>query len=231
MIQSNYLPWRGYFDFIDDVDIFVIYDDVQYTRKDWRNRNLIKTADGTKWITVPVKFSQKKPTLIKDTEIDFNQPWQRKHIGNITQAYRKAPFFELYSPELFSLLQESYRTISELNIALIRWCMEKFCIDVPLVSSSTFSTAGGRSERIVDLIKQLGGSEYLVGPAAKAYINEKLFEKEGIRLLYKSYRYPPYKQQFGPFEGLVSAIDLLFNCGVDARRYLKSLSPNRPAFS
>lgn len=226
MIQSNYLPWRGYFDFIDDVDIFVIYDDVQYTRKDWRNRNRIKSGVDIQWITVPVSFSQSEPTLIKDAVIEHSQPWQRKHIGRITQAYGKTPYFGLYSDELFQLLLRDHRTISDLNIALIKWCMEKLEIAVPLKLSWNIDTAGGRNERIINILQKLGATEYLLGPAARAYIDETLYSKAGIRLTYKSYEYKPYPQPVGRFDGSLSIIDLLFNCGPQARKYLKSLSPN-----
>ena len=226
MIQSNYLPWRGYFDFIDDVDTFVIYDDVQYTRKDWRNRNRIKTPNGIQWITVPVNYSQSEPTLIKDTKIDYVQPWQRKHIGRITQAYRETPYFGLYSEELFCLLMRDFCTISDLNIALIEWCMAKLEISVPLKLSGNIDATGGRNDRIIKILQTLGSTEYLVGPAARGYIDESLYKRAGIRLTYKSYEYKPYPQQFGGFDGSVSIIDLLFNCGPQSRNYLKSLSPN-----
>lgn len=226
MIQSNYLPWRGYFDFIDDVDIFVIYDDVQYTRKDWRNRNRIKSRADIQWITVPVNFSQSEPTLIKDAEIDYLQPWQRKHIGRITQAYRETPFFGSYSEELFDLIMREFSTISELNIELIKWCMAKLEIVVPLKLSWNLGSNGGRNDRIINILQQLGCTEYLVGPAARAYIDESLYSKAGIRLAYKSYDYKPYPQLFGRFDGSLSIIDLLFNCGPQSRNYLKSLSPN-----
>lgn len=230
MIQSCYLPWRGFFDFIDDVDLFVIYDDVQYTRKDWRNRNKIKTSAGTRWITVPVCFSQNNAVRILDAKIDYSQAWQRKHIGSITQAYRQAPYFNDYADNLFTLLNRPFETISQLNVALIRWCMQQLDICVPLRFSQEFSGGGDRNDRILGILRQLGCTEYLVGPAASVYIDEAAYRREGIGLSYKSYSYQPYPQLHGVFDGAVSAIDLLFNCGPGARRALKSNEPNRQAF-
>lgn len=227
MIQSCYLPWRGYFDFIDDVDLFVIYDDVQYTRKDWRNRNRIKTAGGTRWITVPVQFSQNDKVNIQDAKIDYSQAWQRKHIGSITQAYRSAPYFDAYADEVFDILGQNFETISQLNVALTSWGMEKLDIRVALRHSSEFVGGGDRNDRIMGILKDLGCSEYLVGPAASAYIDEAAYRREGVRLSYKVYTYDAYPQLHGAFDGAVSIVDLIFNCGPDARRFLKSTAPNR----
>ena len=229
MIQSNYLPWRGYFDFIDDVDLFVIYDDVQYTRKDWRNRNKIKTVSGTQWITVPVIFSLKQPITVMEARVDYEQPWQRKHIGNIIQAYRNAPYLADYADELFAIIERRFATISELNIALIRWVMEKLDIQVPIDFSKRIKSGGDRNQRILNILHELGASEYLVGPKAQAYIDEEGYRQEGIALVYKSYNYMKYPQLHGPFEGAVTVLDLLFNCGPESRLYLKSTEANRRA--
>ena len=226
MIQSCYLAWRGYFDFIDDVDLFVIYDDVQYTRKDWRNRNRIKTAAGTRWITVPVHFSHNDKIRIQDARIDYGQGWQRKHTGTILQAYHGAPYFKDYAEPLFALLNSGYETISQLNVALIAWCMEQLGIHVPLRYSCEFTGSGDRNERILAILAELGCREYLVGPAARSYLDEDAYRRAGIGLFYKTYDYEPYPQLHGDFDGSVSVIDLLFNCGPDARRHLKSKAAN-----
>ncbi len=229
MIQSNYLPWRGYFDFIDDVDLFIVYDDVQYTRKDWRNRNKIKTSKGLQWLTVPVHYSQSSPVQIMDAEINYDGPWQRKHIGNIRQWYRDSPYFNRYSDELFSLINEHNRTISELNLSLIRWVMEKLNISTSIMFSSEIVSGGDRNERIINILKQLNCSAYLLGPAAKDYVDEEVYRRENIELHYKSYDYRPYQQLHGDFNGAVSIIDLIFNCGPNALELMKSQTPNARA--
>lgn len=225
IIQSNYIPWRGYYDFIDDVDLFIFHDDLQYTKNDWRNRNKIKTGRGTVWLTVPVHYGS-TAQLICETTIDRAQRWSEKHINQFKQWYAKAPFFSSYSDELFGMLAQPYSTISDLNIALTRWIMGKLEIRTPTRLSSEFGAQGRRTERLLHLLAKAGGRCYLSGPSAKAYLDESRFEEAGIRLEYKSYEYAPYPQLWGDFVGDVTVLDLLFNTGPDARRFLKSLTPN-----
>jgi hypothetical protein len=227
IIQSNYIPWRGYFDFIDDMDLTVFYDDVQYTKNDWRNRNKLKTVNGAEWITVPVhKLSLSQ--LIQETPIDY-RGWEKKHIKSIIQWYAKAHFFKDYSEELFAILEVKYATISELNITLCHWIMQKLEIDTPARMSSEFILHGSKTERLIDLLKQIGAVTYVSGPAGKGYLDERLFREAGIGLEYKSYDYPAYPQLWGEFISEVTVLDLLFNTGPEARNYLKSRSPNQLA--
>lgn len=223
MIQSNYLPWRGYFDFVDDVDLFIFYDDVQYTHRDWRNRNKIKTNNGTNWITVPVIHNSN--TLINNAMIDYSQNWVDKHIKTISFAYSKAEYFSYYSDQLFELLSNKYKTISELNITLIKWIMSVLNIKTELRMSDEFGIDGDKYNRPLKILKKIGATKYLSGPAAKDYTDEEEFKRNGIILEYKSYDYPEYPQLWGGFEKNVSVIDLIFNCGPYSKNYLKSLSP------
>jgi hypothetical protein len=226
MIQSNFLPWRGYFDFIDDVDVFVIYDDVQYTRHDWRNRNRVKTVHGLKWITVPVRFHRRDEVLIRDVAIDYSQPWSRKHLKTVSIAYAKAEFMGRYYPKFSEILSAGHRRLADLNVALIKWIMGEFDIAVPLRYSWEFNPRGRKTDRIVDILEKLNADSYLLGPLGKNYVEEEKFANAHIALEYKAYDYAEYPQLHGPFESQVSVIDLLFNCGPDARKYLKSRSPN-----
>jgi hypothetical protein len=223
MIQSNYIPWRGYFDFIDDCDLFVYYDDVQYTHKDWRNRNRIKTDRGPIWLSVPVLHDQS--TLIQDARIDYSSRWLDKHIRSLTLAYRKAPHFERYAERIFALLRERPQTISQLNIRICAWIMGELGIRTPTRMSREFAVAGDKYERPLRIVQQLGATSYLSGPAAKPYTDAAKYRAAGIALEFKVYEYPTYPQLHGGFEPNVTVLDLLFNCGVDARRYLKSLKP------
>ena len=224
IIQSNYIPWRGYFDFIDDVDLTVFYDDVQYTKNDWRNRNKLKTSNGAEWITVPVRILSLSQ-LIQETPIDY-RGWEKKHKHNIIQWYSKTHFFKDYSEELFAIIEAKYSTISKLNVALCHWIMQKLEIDTPTQMSSEFILHGSKTERLIDLLKQIGAVTYVSGPAGKGYLDERLFRQAGIGLEYKSYDYPMYPQLWGDFIGAVSVIDLLFNTGPKARKYLKSMKTN-----
>lgn len=224
VIQSNYIPWRGYFDFIDDMDLTIFYDDVQYTKNDWRNRNKLKTVNGSDWITVPVR-TLSLSQLIQETPIDY-RGWEKKHKNSIVQWYAKTNFFKDYSEELFAILGVKYATISELNITLCHWIMQKLEIDTPTRMSSEFVLHGSKTERLIDLLKQIGTATYVSGPAGKGYLDERLFREAGIGLEYKSYDYPMYPQLWGNFIGEVSVLDLLFNMGPEARKYLKSMKPN-----
>ena len=227
MIQSNYLPWRGYFDFIDEVDLFVFYDDVQYTHRTWRNRNYIKTPNGTLTLSVPVIHSQE--TLIQDARIDYSSRWIDKHIGSISVAYKKAPHFSAYADALFAILASRLETISALNVAICRWIMSVLGISTEIRMSSEFGVAGDKFTRPLEILKRVGATAYLSGPAAKPYTDVAAFRAAGIELEFKSYSYPEYPQLYGPFAPNVSVIDLLSNCGGQSRSYLKSTTPNERA--
>ena len=218
-IQSNFLPWRGYFDFIREVDLFIIHDDLQYTKGDWRNRNKIKTPHGTRWITVPVHYHH-TDQLIEETEIDNSKPWARSMLNRIQNSYQKAPFFESYFSELSDLLLEPAASISDLNLRLINWVCSHLEIKTPLSFSREYHPKGVKTERLIGLLKQVGATAYLSGPAAKVYIEPELFEQAGIRLEYKVYDYPEYEQLYPPFDPAVSVIDLLFMLGEDSKNYL-----------
>lgn len=221
IIQSNYLPWRGYFDFIDEVDLFIVYDDVQYTVRDWRNRNRIKTADGTRWITVPIQHGP-RAQLICETRIDYSRDWREEHRRVIATSLANAPYVD----EALGLIQPAWdvrhETISELNIALLTAICDYLAIRTPLRMSSEFDVPGARTERLIELLAAVGATTYLSGPSARAYLDEHLFEDAGIALEYKNYSYPPYPQCWGAFEAAVSIVDTIANCGPEARRVLKS---------
>lgn len=218
-IQSNFLPWRGYFDFIREVDLFIIHDDIQYTKGDWRNRNKIKTARGPEWITVPVHYRQSSQ-LIEETSIDYSKPWARNILNKIRDSYRNAPCFEPYFTELSDLLLEPAASISDLNLRLMKWVCTHLKIQTPLTFSREYNPQGNKTERLIGILKQAGATTYLSGPSAKAYLEPELFEQAGIKLEYKVYDYPEYEQLYLPFEPAVSVIDLLFMLGDDARNYL-----------
>ncbi|HVT82393.1 MAG TPA: WbqC family protein [Phycisphaerae bacterium] len=221
IIQSNFIPWRGYFDVIDEVDVFVLHDDLQYTKNDWRNRNRIKTDRGPAWLTVPVHYAN-RAQLIQDTTIDYAQPWVAKHINLLRQWYRPAPHFAAYAENFFPLLQQTYGSISELNRTLLRWAMDHLGIRTPLRLSSELQVSGAKTERLIAMLTRLGATTYLSGPAAQDYLDLTLFRAHGIRLEFKTYDYAPYPQLGPDFAPAVSILDLLFNTGPDARQHLKS---------
>ena len=226
IIQSNYVPWRGYFDFIDSVDLFVFYDDLQYTRRDWRNRNRIVTPDGLRWLTVPVNY-ERRSQLIDEVPIDYRQNWPERHLHQLEANYRHAPFFQTYVHQFAGIITRKFSSISELNVALCKWVMRILDIRTPTCMSRELKASGKKSERLVDLLTKVGGTSYLSGPSAEAYLDLELFQRQGIRVEYKSYDYPPYPQLHGGFAGDASILDFLFNTGPDARQYLKSCARNR----
>jgi hypothetical protein len=228
VIQSNYIPWRGYFDFIDSVDLFVFHDDLQYTKSDWRNRNRILTPAGPRWLTVPVRYKH-VDQKIDEVAIDYSQNWAARHIEHLNANYRRAPFFEEYVHQFAGVISGRFESISELNVAACKWIMEVLDIHTPIRMSRELAISGKKSERLIDLLARVGGTTYVSGPSASAYLDLELFQRNGIRVEYKSYDYPEYPQlQAGFFPG-VSVLDLLFNKGPEARRYLKSAAPNQVA--
>jgi len=226
ILQSNYIPWKGYFDMIAAVGEFILYDDMQYTKRDWRNRNQIKTPQGVKWLSVPVRVKGKYHQKIKDTEIDGTE-WAAKHWGSLAQNYRQSPCYKEIADWLEPLyISQTYTHISELNRHFIEAICDYLGINTVISSSSDYSLLEGKTERLADLCAQAGGTEYISGPAAKDYIDEDVFINQGIKLTWFDYSgYPEYPQLFGEFTHGVTILDLLFNCGKDASRYMKNVNP------
>lgn len=223
ILQSNYIPWKGYFDMINSVDEFIIYDDVQFTKNDWRNRNKIKTPNGVQWLTVPV--GQDINRLILDVELPNNN-WKIKHWKTLESNYRRAPHFEEIATVFESLyLSESFTHLSQLNRRLIDAVCDYLGIKTVIRNSWDYSVIDGRTDRLVDMCVQAGGTEYVTGPAAMNYIEENLFAERGIKLTLFDYSgYPEYPQIWGKFIHEVTILDLLFNCGNEASRFMKHVS-------
>lgn len=226
VIQSCYIPWRGYFDFIASVDLFVFHDDIQYTKGDWRNRNQIKTASGRCWLTVPVRYHH-VAQLICDTAIDDHTPWALKHLRQWQAHYRGAPYLDDVLQLLHDLPQTQGASISELNIKLIGRICAYLGISTPMRLSSELNLTGSKTDRLIDLLTKVNARTYLSGPSADAYLDKAAFQRHGLTLAYKSYDYPPYPQQWGVFDGAVTVLDLIANCGPQARQFLYSRTPDR----
>lgn len=225
IIQSSYLPWRGFFDFIASVDVFVILDTVQYSKGSWRNRNKIKTPKGAEWVTVPVLHNSLSQRII-DTQIDYSKPWKKKQIGSWTANYGASPYFDTLM-SLLEPLDVQHDTISQLNIHLITKICEFLEIKTPLISSTTVDGKGVKTDRLIDILRKLGATSYLSGPSADDYLDKDAFKKSGIGLEYKSYVYDPYPQLWGDFIGEVTVLDLIANCGPMSRNFLFSKVPNQ----
>ncbi|MGF1765962.1 WbqC family protein [Enterovibrio makurazakiensis] len=220
--QSNYIPWKGYFDMIAYVDEFILYDDMQYTKRDWRNRNQVKTPSGSQWITIPVKVKGKYFQKINETEID-SDAWVRKHWGTIVQNYKKAPYYD----EVKSVLEPLYMDVKHYNLSQ---CNRKFIVAIceylsigtKILDSSDYDLVDGKSEKLLSICMQANASEYVSGPSARGYLDEKLFLDAGVKVTWFDYNdYPEYPQQWKGFEHYLSIIDLLFNNGKDSKEYMK----------
>jgi hypothetical protein len=220
IIQPNYIPWKGYFDIIHAVDVFIFLDDVQYTQRDWRNRNRIKLASGgSTWLTVPTLGGRSQS--IHEVRIDRTQDWPRKHAQALRHSYARTPFFERYHPRFVEIVSSSFERLADLDIALTKQICEWLGIERELRRSSEMGGAGTKDERLVDLAQEVAGDSYLSGPAARDYIVPKRFEDAGIALRYHDYAgYAAYPQISAPFDHYVTVLDLLFAIGPDAPDYV-----------
>jgi len=222
ILQSNYIPWKGYFDMIAAVDEFILYDDMQYTRRDWRNRNQIKTPQGVQWLTIPVKVKGKYHQTIRETEIEGDQ-WAKEHWKVLSQNYRRAACFNEIAAWLESFyLAEQPTHLSQVNRRFIESICAYLGIKTTIRNSWDYPLSEGKSERLADLCASAGGCEYISGPAARDYIDEAVFAERGIKLTWFDYAgYPEYPQLWGDFTHGVTILDLIFNCGKDARSYMR----------
>jgi hypothetical protein len=219
--QSNYIPWKGFFDSIKLVDVFVLYDDMQYTKRDWRNRNMIKSQNGTQWLSIPVEVKGKYFQKISETKIS-DPAWGNQHWQTLKHTYGKLPGFALYKDIFEEIYHHDYTYLSEVNYAFIKVICSILNIKTEIRWSHEFELPEGKTERLVHITKALGGTDYFTGPAAKNYMDERLFEEENIQVHYYDYSgYPEYEQRFPPFTHGVSILDLLFTVGKDAKQFMK----------
>lgn len=220
IIQSNYIPWKGYFDIINDVDIFIFLDDVQYTNRDWRNRNRIKSSHGVQWLTIPVGSNRNR--LINEVEF-LDDNWKENHFKTIAHNYKKSTYFKSYEDYLYHIyFEKEWHYLSDFNQYVIKLISEEILnIKTKFIDSRILKATGSKDERLIELIQKVNGKEYISGPAAKSYIQEDNFAKNEIKLLFKDYSgYPEYPQFHQPFNHFVSILDLIFHTGADAPYYI-----------
>ena len=219
--QSNYIPWKGYFSALSKVDVFVVYDEMQYTKRDWRNRNLIKTPNGLKWLTIPVEVKGKYFQKINETKV-LDKKWNKSHLGLLKQNYSKAKFYK----ETIGWVEELYmncnfKYLSDINLYLIREINKFLNINAEIRFSKDFDLHDDRNQRLINICKDLNATDYYSGPAAKSYMNEELFNDNNIKVHYFNYsNYPQYSQLYEGFEYGVSILDLIFNEGIDSIKFL-----------
>ncbi len=202
--------------------MFVVLDNVQYTKRDWRNRNKIITPQGVKWLTIPVETKGRFEQKIYETCVS-DPNWVKKHWSLIYQSYHRAPFFDLYGEQFKALYAslEGERSLSRINLAFIELINQILGIKTKIKWFSEFKTSSAPSQRLLDICIQVGATRYYSGPSAASYIDSDLFESKGVQIKYLDFsKYPNYPQQFGQSDVAVSVLDLIFNLGAGARDYL-----------
>ena len=223
ILQPSYIPWRGYFHQIQKADLFVFYDCVQYDKHGWRNRNAIKTAQGSQWLTIPVntKGCVSEAKAIKEIPIIWDTPWPEKHLKSIHQCYTKAPFFKTFVQLLEAIYSRRDSLLADFTCATTELIARELGIQhTQFVRSSEIGAEGSKTERLIGILEKVGATHYISGPSAQDYIERDKFENAGISLEFMSYDYPDYPQLYGKFEPQVSILDLLFNVGPDACKFI-----------
>lgn len=213
ILQPGYLPWLGAFDQLRRADVFVLYDDVQYDKNGWRNRNRIKTPHGPQWLTVPVQSRGHLGRTVRDTRIDTTVKWAAKHAQALRTNYARAPFFEPVFALLEPFLTQHWQWLAELDEALLRLIAAAMRIDRRIVRSGDLGIGGGQTARLVNVCRHFGATDYLSGAAARDYLDLTAFAEAGIRVEFQDYRHPVYPQLYGEFVPLLSIVDLLMNVG------------------
>ena len=225
VLQPSYIPRRGYFDQIQRADLFIFYDDVQYDKHGWRNRNQIKTSQGKQWLTIPVHSQgATHGLLIKDAEIDWSKPWARNHWKALSFSYAKAPYFQCYASWLESFYLREDRFLADFTIELtIALARELGITHTRFMRSSELAGIDGeKTERLVQILTRVGATHYISGPSATEYLEDGSLASAGITFEYIKYGYPEYPQLYPPYDPFVSILDLLFMIGKDALTYIAS---------
>ncbi len=213
--QPNYLPYLGFFDKLRESDVFIIYDDAQFSKGDFQHRNRIRIYHGWEWLTVPV---EKKRIPIDQIKIKNNieisgMNWQEAHFKEIHDNYRKAPYYPKYEKDMQRIYEQQYEMLIDINIKLIEFLMKSFDIDTKIIYSSEFDYSSKSTEKLVELVSAVGGDIYLSGPMGKNYLEHNLFKEKEIQVIFQEFKHPTYQQQYVGFEPNMSAVDALLNVG------------------
>lgn len=225
IVQSCYVPWKGFFDLIGRCDEYVIFDSAQYVKRHWHNRNRIKTATGVEWLTIPVitkgRFDQ------KIDQVEIEKPWADKHWHAIELAYKRAEHFEEFAPRVKAMYEraENEGLLSNVNAIFLRGIAAQLGLGTRITSDKAYPARGAKTERLVAIASAAGARSYLSGPSARSYLNEVEFQNAGISVEWMSYEgYAPYKQLHNSFEHQVTILDTIFNTGSETRKYMSQSS-------
>jgi hypothetical protein len=212
-LQPSYLPWLGYFAQFHRCDVFVVYDDIQFDKHGWRNRNRIKTSQGPQWLTVPVHTTKQGWLTNRAIAIDNSQNWRKKHLAGIRQNYAKAPLFAKYVGLFDDLYSREWTSLFDLNMAGFRMLVEALGISREIHFASELGVDGDPVDRLIAICRKVGANHFFEGAAGKNYIDDQRFHAAGIAIEYQDYQHPVYPQLHGEFVPYLSVVDLLFNCG------------------
>lgn len=224
ILQPSYIPWRGYFEQIRRADLFIFYDDIQYDKHGWRNRNQIKTHQGKQWISIPVNSKGVTQGIpIKDVRIDWSKPWAKSHLKTLTISYSKAPYFKQYQPLLESIYERKDELLADFTIETSIMLARELGFSATrfMRSSELGNIDGQKTDRVINVLKQVGATHYLCGPSASSYMEPEKFEAAGITFEYMKYEYPEYPQLHPPYDPFVSILDLMFMMGKDSGNYFQ----------
>lgn len=221
VLQPSFLPWLGHLDQYDWADTYVLYDDTQFDKHGWRNRNRILSANGLTWLTVPVLTRGQDKPLNNEVEIDNRTPWAKKMLASLRQSYSKAPHFPEFFPGLEAILGEPHQKLLDLNVDTFRWLTEALGMPWKVQRSSELGVPGRKTDRLVALCQKFKATEYLTGDAARDYLEEDRFQEIGVKVKWHNYEHPVYEQGRGEFVPYLSVVDLLFRHGARSREILR----------
>lgn len=213
IMQPGYLPWLGFFELMRRVDLFVIYNDVDYDRESWRNRNRIRTQPGSCWLTVPVQSKGKHGQKIMGVQIDNRHNWRKKHLKSLHHYYHNASYFKMLMPFFEKVYAREWNLLQELDMSIILFFKEYFGIPTKLVYASDLHGQGQKTERLVSLCRELQATTYISANGARDYLQVEQFDKAHIKVEFQNYKHPTYPQQYDGFVSHLSVVDLVFNCG------------------
>lgn len=218
--QPQFMPWIGYFDKMDQADIFVYLDNVQFKKNEWQNRNRLKTSQGWQWLTVPVL--QKFPQDICEVEINNQVQWREKHLNALFTNYSRSPYFKQYWSMIKEYYEGGWKKLVDLNINSIEMLKKLMGLNVKTILASQLRTGASSTQRLVEICKELGADTYISGPDGIKYMDIKLFEKNDIEVVFHDFHHPVYPQLYGDFVSHLSTVDLLFNCGPRSLEIIRS---------
>ena len=222
--QPDFIPWIGFFHRLLKSNIFVMLDNVQLLRQGWHNRDKIKTASATMWLTVPIKWKGNFKQLINEAEIDNSQSWRQKHLKTLHFWYKKSPYFDTYFPQIEEIYSRGQQKLVELNIDLLEFLLQAFEIEVKTLFASSLNVTGKSTGLMVEIVKAVGGDTYLSGIGAKDYLDVQKFEQVGLKVIWQAFEHPVYPQLHGEFIPNLSSLDFLFNCGDKCPEILRNSS-------